>query len=163
MKKQGMAIPMVLGFILIATILGTSLLFMSRTRGSESHRNVGRLQLIHITQLGLHEALVLIKPFRITEIIKKRGPEWQLKTVKLQYGRATAWCEVQVKTRGSSELEIESVGHWLEKGAPEQKRSISCRARYAEKISEDAGRRFSTNVKIEGEWKLESFVESMVE
>ncbi len=163
MSTRGMAIPMVLGFILVATILGSSLIFMSRNTGNDSHRNVGRLQLINITQQGLHEALVIIKPMRITEIIAKKGPSWEFKTSKIQYGRAVAWCEVKVKTLGSSELEIESIGHWQEKSGGIQKKKVSCRARYKETIRESSGRHFSTNVEIEGEWKIEGFVENLDE
>lgn len=154
---------MVMGFILVATILGSSLIFMSRNTGNDSHRNVGRLQLINITQLGLHEALVIIKPMRITEIIAKKGPAWEFKTSKHYFAKAVAWSEVKVKTLGTSELEIESTGHWQEKSGAIQKKTVVCRARYKETIREIQGSRFSTIVEIEGEWKLEGFVENLSE
>lgn len=163
MKNKGMAIPLVLGFILVTTILGTSLLFLSRTRGSESHKNIGRLQIIHVSQMGLQKALAAIKPLRMTEYMSQRGQEWKFKTSQMQYGRAVSWCEVTVKTRGINELEIESIGHWLEKGAPARKSAIACRARYKEIISKESAGRFSTITKIEGEWKIENFVEKTVD
>ncbi len=163
MKKQGMAIPLVLGFIVVSALLGSSLLFLSRTRNTNTHKNIGRLQLIHVAQMGLHEALVFIKPLRFSEFKTQKGDEWKFKTQIKNFGRASSWCEVCVKIGGYNRLEIESIGHWKEKNSSEQKKSFSCDARYSEKVTTGASSRFSSNTKIEGEWKLENFIEKALD
>jgi len=161
-NRAGMAIPLVLGFIFVATILGTTLLFLSKTRGADTVRTVGRFQHLHLTQMGISEALGIIKPLRITEVIAKRGPRWSFNTPQQEFGNATGWCEVKVETRGESELEITSTGCWQERGAPLRRRSFSCVAHYRENRDSDSNR-YRTIVKIEGEWKVGKFSEELTE
>ncbi|KAF1080323.1 MAG: hypothetical protein GQF41_3491 [Candidatus Rifleibacterium amylolyticum] len=161
-KRAGMAIPLVLGFIFVATILGTTLLFLSKTRGADTIRTVGRFQHQHLTQAGISEALGIIKPLRITEVIAKRGPRWDFNTPQQEFGNATGWCEVEVETRGENELHITSTGCWQERGAPLRRRSFSCAARYNETRSSESSR-YNTMVKIEGEWKIGRFQEAQPE
>lgn len=157
-----MAIPLVLGFILVATLLGTTLLFLSKTRGADMIRIVGRFQHQHLTQMGISEALAIIKPLRITEVIAKRGPSWGFNTSHNQYGKATGWCEVKIETRGESELVITSTGIWQEPSAPPRRRKFSCVARYNETRSSDSNG-YHTQVRIEGEWKIALFRERLPE
>lgn len=160
--SSGMAIPLVLGFIFVATLLGTTLLFLSKTRGADTIRTVGRFQHQHLTQMGVSEALAIIKPLRMTEVIAKRGPRWRFNTSQQEFGNATAWCEVKVETRGESELEITSTGFWQERDAPPRRRSFSCVARYNETRGSDSNG-YRTLVKIEGEWKVGRFSEELPE
>ncbi|PKL48604.1 MAG: hypothetical protein CVV42_09025 [Candidatus Riflebacteria bacterium HGW-Riflebacteria-2] len=161
-RKAGMAIPLVLGFIFVATILGSTLLFLSKSRGADTVRTIGRFQHQHLTQMGVSEALAIIKPMRISEVIAKRGPNWSFNTAQQEFGNATGWCEVKVETRGDSELEISSVGCWQERGAPPRRRGFSCVARYSETRDSDSNR-YRTVVKIEGEWKVGRFREELPE
>ncbi|PKL43448.1 MAG: hypothetical protein CVV41_10340 [Candidatus Riflebacteria bacterium HGW-Riflebacteria-1] len=159
-KRAGMAIPMVLGFIFVATILGTTLLFLSKTRGADTVRTIGRFQHQHLTQSGLSEALAIIKPMRISELIANRGVQWNFNTVQQNFGNAVGWCEVTVKTRGSSELEIVSTGCWQDRDSPLLRRSFSCVARYSETRSTESNL-YLTMVKINGEWKVGNFSEEL--
>ncbi|MBU1107329.1 MAG: hypothetical protein KKB51_11720 [Candidatus Riflebacteria bacterium] len=158
--RKGLAIPLVLGFIFVAMIMGTTLLFLSRSRGADTVRTVGRFQHQHLTQMGINEALAIIKPLRISEIIAKRGVEWNFRTAERTFGNAVGWCEVQVKTRGKSELDITSVGCWQDRDSPPRRRGFSCLARYRENRTSESSR-YSTTVKIEGEWTVENFKEDL--
>ncbi|OGK10277.1 MAG: hypothetical protein A2W80_08330 [Candidatus Riflebacteria bacterium GWC2_50_8] len=161
-KRHGMAIPMVLGFIFVATILGTTLLFLSKTRVADTVRTVGRFQHQHLTQSGLSEALAIIKPLRISEVIAKRGPQWTINTPQQNFGNALGWCEVTVKTIGDSELKIISTGCWQERDSLPVRRSFSCSARYTEARSTESSI-YRTIVKINGEWKVGDFSEELPE
>jgi hypothetical protein len=158
LNADGMAIPMVLGFILVATILGSTLIFMTRTKGADVHRTVSRFQHIHVTQIGLIEALAIIKPMRMNELISKRGTEWELKVAPQAYGTASGWSVVKVKTRGSGKLEISSTGYWQDKNSEPVLRNLSCLATYEESLVTTEGR-YGTNVNIQGSWKVDRFKE----
>lgn len=159
-KKRGMAIPLVLGFVLVSTLLGTTLLFLSKNRGADAVRTVGRFQHWHMTQMGLSQALATIKTMRFSEIIAKKGLEWSFNTGHEKFGKADGWCEVKVKTRGDSEVEITSTGCWQDHNSPLRRRSFSCTARYHETRNTESSR-YSTMVKIEGEWKISRFSEDI--
>lgn len=159
-SRHGMAIPMVLGFIFVATILGTTLLFLSKTRGADTVRTIGRFQHQHLTQSGLSEALAKIKPLRISEVIAKHGVQWNFSTPQQTFGNAVGWCEVAVKTVGDSEFEIISTGCWQDRDSPPQRRSFSCVARYRETRNTESNI-YRTMVKIHGEWKVGKFSEEL--
>lgn len=150
--RSGLAIPIVLAFIFVATILGSTLIFFSRTRGYDSSRSIQRLQLIHLAQVGLNEALSQIKPLRMQEIIDKKGREWRFKVPVQKFGRSEGLCEVQVKVQGTADLEIVSTGIWKEKGGNEQKLIMGARLGYYENSYYESG--YESRLKIESEWKF---------
>ncbi len=160
-RKSGMAIPMVLGFVFVATIMGSTLIFLSRVSGSNTKKSTARLQHIHFAQMGITSALAAIKPMKISEIEKKHGRAWKIKMPQQKIGKDIGWYEVKIIPRGDKELQITSAGFWLEPGSQPMKRQFSCTGIYKETRTTEYASRFGTKVRVEGEWKFERFKESM--
>lgn len=153
--NRGMAIALVLGFLLVAGVLGTTLLFVSRTKAADTQRTIARLQRSHIAQSGLIMALAEIKPKSLQEIISSKGKNWTLKTAATKFGKASGRCVVDVKTQGKDTLVISSTSYWSEGESGEKTLDISCIAIYSESQEMlQFGR-----TRITGEWKIRRFRE----
>lgn len=153
--NRGMAIALVLGFLLVAGILGTTLLFVSRSKAADTQRTIARLQRSHIAQSGLIMALAEIKPRSFEEVVASKGRNWTIKPPAAKFGKATGKCVVNVKVQGEDTLVINSTSFWSEGESKEQTLEISCIAIYSESQETlQFGR-----TRITGEWKVRRFRE----
>ena len=150
----GLAIPLVLGFILVAFTLGSTLVFSSRATVAGAFRLHGRLQHLHVTEMGMNEALSRIKPNSILSLRNAQGAVWRFQTPEKTFGKAQAWCEVEVLLRDGDGLKIVATGKWQEaKGSPPQQRILALRGRYRE----SRGLGAQGQIVIKGEWKFDRF------
>lgn len=154
-RNTGMAIPVVLGFIFVAMIFGSTMIFVSRARVADTKRNFNRLQHMHCTRMGINEALAVIKPMTLSEIITTRGENWSLIVPEQKFGKAISWCEVRIERKGKDELAISSTGFWKEGKAGPIKRICMCILRYMEERHPD---KYGKD-RIHGEWKALKFRE----
>jgi type II secretory pathway component PulK len=155
--RKGMAIPLVLGFLFVAMILGATLIFTTRARTADTQKALIRLQHRHLTQSGLNLALSQIKPRRINELIENNGRSWKIITPREKFGKAEAWCEVRLKIRGENEILVRSDGYWHERGQKPKLQNFSCTATYREYTN----RHLSGRTRIHGEWKIRNFREDL--
>ena len=154
--RAGLAIPVVLGFIMVAFLMGSTLVFMSRASVADSQRLLARLQHLHCAEMGINEALNRIKPKTLAELRQAHGPVWRFSLPERNFGKAVGWCDVAVHMRDGEGIRIVSVGKWRDqKLGTEKLRGFSCLARYREDRRLDENNRLI----IIGEWKVDRFRE----
>lgn len=155
-KKQdssGMAIALVLGFVFVAMIMGSTLIFVSRARIADSQRIYGRLQHFHVAHSGISAMLSRVKTKTFQEVKEEYGRKFDFQLPRTSFGNAEAWCEVSIEQAGDNTFKVVSRGFWDEPEIGVRMHGLTFDIEYDEQIVP-----FGRNRRqIRGEWKIIRF------
>ncbi|MFZ2955485.1 MAG: hypothetical protein WA705_01115 [Candidatus Ozemobacteraceae bacterium] len=111
-NRPGMAIPMVLGLIVVAGILGSTLWMSGRVGATRANRSIDMLQLTHVAEAGITEGFLRLKK----DILQKK-PFEQIRisdiSREIPLERRTGMCEGKVVPLGSGRFRMTSKG-WFQ-------------------------------------------------